>query len=149
MNRGKGFCETCGKEVEGELVSVDEESVVRGIKVKTAIAEIRCPQCGSFLDNGENDRHNDLLIYDAYKKEVGLLTSEEIRSIRKKLGMSQRAFAAFLGLGEKDIARYETGTIQNRSIDFLMRIASEETGAALLKKIAAGEKKSKSVSSAI
>lgn len=54
-------------------------------------------------------------IYDQYRKKKGLLTPEQIRNIREKYGLSQRAFSRILGWGEITIHRYESGALQDRS----------------------------------
>jgi len=54
-------------------------------------------------------------IYDQYRKKRGLLTPEQIKNIREKYGLSQRAFSRILGWGEITIHRYENGALQDRS----------------------------------
>lgn len=43
------------------------------------------------------------------------LTAGEIKDIRKTYGLSQRSFAALLGIGEASIARYETGATPSKA----------------------------------
>lgn len=66
---------------------------------------------------------NDLRLYDIYKKQVNLLTSVEIKSIRKKYDMNQKEFARAIGLGEITIHRYENGSIQTESVDSIIRLS--------------------------
>ena len=54
-------------------------------------------------------------IYNQYRKKKGLLTPEQIKNIREKYGLSQRAFSRILGWGEITIHRYENGALQDRS----------------------------------
>ena len=79
----------------------------------------RCTNCGAIvLDDQANDQ-----ITDALRRQVGLLTPEQIRSNRESLGLKQRDFADRLGVGESTVSRWETGAqIQQRSLDRLMRI---------------------------
>jgi DNA-binding transcriptional regulator YiaG len=49
-------------------------------------------------------------------EKKGILSSEEIKSIRKRYGFSQRAFAKILNSGEASIARYETGALPEKSL---------------------------------
>jgi len=58
---------------------------------------------------------NDIVLYDIYKKEKGLLTSYEIKSIREKYGLSQTDFSKIIGLGAITLHRYENGTIQTEA----------------------------------
>jgi len=58
--------------------------------------------------------------------EVGLLTSLQIKQIRAKRSMSQAQMALFLDIGEKDITRYENGSIQTKSIDDMIRLMDDD-----------------------
>ena len=68
---------------------------------------------------------NDLRLYDVYKKQVNLLTSVEIKSIRKKYEMNQKEFALAIGLGEITIHRFENGSIQTESVDSVIRLSED------------------------
>lgn len=48
---------------------------------------------------------------------------EEIKAIREKYALTQTAFAKILGLGEKTIARYETGSLQDMAQNNLIELA--------------------------
>lgn len=89
-------------------------------------------------ENGEEifDRdieiENDKKLFDEYKKIKGLLTSKEIKNIRKKYDLNQKEFAKILGLGEVSINRFENGSIQTESIDSMIRLANEVPNMKLL-----------------
>lgn len=53
-----------------------------------------------------------------------ILTPEEIKAIRKKYKLSQRAFARALGIGEASIARYENGQPPSKAMSNLIRAAA-------------------------
>ena len=56
----------------------------------------------------------------------GLLTSQEIKKIRKSLGFTQEVLGELLGGGEKSFARYENGHVtQSRAMDNLLRILND------------------------
>ena len=82
-------------------------------------------------ENGEEvfDRNieidNDIRLYDIYKKRVNLLTTNEIKLIRKKYGMSQKEFSKILGLEETMIYRLENGSIQTKDVDAVIRLSDE------------------------
>jgi len=53
----------------------------------------------------------------------GYLTDEDIKRIRKKLGLTQKAMADKLGVGLKTLARYENLSVrQSKAMDNLLRI---------------------------
>lgn len=72
------------------------------------------------------DDNNLRNAYDKYRLNKGLLLPSEIKEIREKYGVSQTAFAKILGLGEKTIARYENGSIQDEAPNNLIRLAANE-----------------------
>lgn len=78
-----------------------------------------------FVDGATMNR-NLLLRQDAYRKAAGLLTSEDIKSIRKTYHLSQKDFGGILGLGQIDIVRYETKAVQTRSINDLLVRAKDD-----------------------
>jgi transcriptional regulator with XRE-family HTH domain len=53
-----------------------------------------------------------------------LLLPEEIKAIREKYNLTQTAFAKILGFGEKTIARYENGSIQDEAQNNLIELAN-------------------------
>lgn len=60
---------------------------------------------------------------------LGLLTPDEIKEIRKRLGLNQVEMAQLLGVGDKSYTRWETGaSIQNKSNDNLIRLVSQNPG---------------------
>ncbi len=70
-------------------------------------------------------KENDLIIYNKYRKIEGLLTSEDIKSIRKMYSLSQSEFALVLGMGEVTINRYENGTIQTKANNMVIESARD------------------------
>jgi DNA-binding transcriptional regulator YiaG len=58
---------------------------------------------------------------DSYRQAVGLLGSEEIRGLRQDKGLSQQALADALDVGIASIKRWESGVIQSKSMDTLLR----------------------------
>jgi HTH-type transcriptional regulator/antitoxin MqsA len=62
--------------------------------------------------------------------EAGFLTDEDIKRIRKKLGLTQKEMAEKLGVGLKNFARYENLSVrQSKAMDNLLRILDKYPGA--------------------
>ena len=122
-----GYCPEDQELMPGYIVDGETEYIVAGIKVNAPSFHLVCKKCGAWLSSNKIERENDIIIYDAYKKKVGLLTTYEIKEIRAKRGMSQRQLAKFLDIGEKDITRYENGSVQTRSIDNMIRLVGDDT----------------------
>ena len=118
----KPFCLRCDKIGKYELTTEIRKVVVKGVLVEYEAIKAYCPHCGDPLFLYEAERINEIRCYDQYKKKKGLLTSGEMIVIRKKYGLSQTSLARAIRIGKKNIARYETGKIQDASIDLLIRL---------------------------
>lgn len=91
-----------------------------------------CSACDlEFLDHeGEQLRHA------AVCRHLGLLTPAEIRSIRKRYGMTRAAFADVTGFGEATLNRWENGAIvQNRANDRYLRLLAVPEGMEALQRL--------------
>jgi len=118
------FCPTCGGLLDPV---VEEREVTIGTRVASVLDEFsRCQVCEEdFYAPGQLDvtlrRASNVI-----RKEEGLLTPEEIRGIRERMGLSQHAFEKLLGVGPKTVVRWEKGTVfQNGATDSLLRVVSE------------------------
>ena len=85
---------------------------VPGVEIAT------CRKCGSQVFGGKEDE----IIRDAFRAHVGMLTSAEIKARRNELGFSQQELAEQLGVAKETISRRETGAIQSRPLDNLLRL---------------------------
>ncbi len=74
---------------------------------------------GSMMDE------NLLNARNAYRIKRGLLTSDDIVSIRERYGLSQVDLAKLLGWGEATISRYESKAIQDDSYDMMLRLIKD------------------------
>lgn len=121
-----GFCENCNDEVEFEIKDVQTTVRVKGRELCAILKKAFCSKCGSPVFVSELNKINDLIVYDQYRKEMGLLTSEEIKKIRLKRNLSQEKMAELIKCGKKNIARYENGTIQDPVFDLLIRLLDDD-----------------------
>jgi putative zinc finger/helix-turn-helix YgiT family protein len=79
----------------------------------------RCGNCGEFVFNDSAEAQ----VRRALRRQLRLLTPEEIRASRSVLGLSQKQLADRLGVAEATISRWETETqIQSRAMDNLLRV---------------------------
>jgi HTH-type transcriptional regulator/antitoxin MqsA len=83
----------------------------------------KCHGCDEAIVDNTTLKESGRILKDFKRKVDGLLTTEEIKSIRKRLNLSQEEMAEILGGGLKSFARYETGQVcQSRGMDNLLRI---------------------------
>jgi HTH-type transcriptional regulator/antitoxin MqsA len=82
----------------------------------------KCDKCEEELVSPKSLKESEKTLTDFRRTVDGLLTSDEIKSIRKKLGATQKDLAEMLEVGEKTFARYENGQVtQSRAMDFTLR----------------------------
>lgn len=121
----KKFCPVCGTEKETEVIEKEEISNIRGDEIRT-VSKIRvCSECREELFDELLDEENIKRAYDAYRKKNDILSPEDIKSIRELYGLSQKAFAKILNIGEASIARYETGALPEKSLSNMIMLLKE------------------------
>ncbi len=126
MTSKKVYCYECGRHTEYAIKKIKKSINVKGVMVCANVYEAHCVECGEKVFVQELEKQNDIIVYDAYKKSIGLLTSEEIKAIRLKRKWTQTKMARFLNIGEKDITRYENGSVQARNIDDMIRLIDND-----------------------
>lgn len=125
IKEGAVFCPHCMNFVDSRIEQKTENYTVKGREVQVC-ADVRvCAECGTTLFDRELDQESLVKAYAVYRKEMGLLSPEDIKRIRQKYRLSQTAFAKVLGLGEKTIARYESGSIQDEAQNNLIQLMED------------------------
>jgi putative zinc finger/helix-turn-helix YgiT family protein len=99
---------------------------IKGEEVEVIVPAMVCSHCSTPLMDDEQMSHLRKMTADIYRKNHGLLTSEEIIRFRSMFGMSQIAFANYLKVGEASIKRWETYFIQDISQDEHIRLKCDE-----------------------
>lgn len=116
-------CIKCKKPMVSGLVEFDE--TIRDKTVKVTFEGFSCPECGFRAVDMNRMAEYGRSVSDAYRRSESLLTSDEIRSAREQLAMSQGAFADYLGVGIASVKRWELGQVQERSMDKLLRLMTD------------------------
>ena len=99
-------------------VEVNHDGFVHSVTVD-ALEVPRCQACGELVfDSGADHQINAAL-----RSQLHLLTPDDLRSGRQRLGITRRELADGLGVNEETIADWEEGlTIQSRAMDNLLRV---------------------------
>jgi putative zinc finger/helix-turn-helix YgiT family protein len=84
-----------------------------------------CTSCGEKVGSDEQDQELLDAVHSAYRREKDLISPSEIKEIRKRWKLSQRAFALLLGMGEVTITRYENGQLQDAAHDTAIRACED------------------------
>jgi len=117
-------CFECG---EGNLVEgkVTLASKRNGDSVTVEMMGYRCDKCGFQTVDSKQSAQLTQLVSDAYRRAHQLLTGKEIRNRRSRLGMTQKSFADYIGVGIASVKRWELGQIQDRAMDQLIRLKTD------------------------
>jgi putative zinc finger/helix-turn-helix YgiT family protein len=117
-------CFQCEK---GKMVSQPTEmkAHVRGEEVPVRAEAMVCRRCGFQVLTDEQSNAFTIASADAYRQKHNLLTTKELKEIRERLGMSLRAFAKYLRVGEASPKRWEAGLVQDEAMDELIRLKTD------------------------
>lgn len=118
------YCIDCDQEVLATITEKEEQYTVKGDGPFSIRARVPvCPRCGAELFDEEIETENQKKLYGQYRRKHGLLLPEEIKAIRERYGLTQKSFSRLLGFGEVTIHRYESGSIQDKAHDTVIRNA--------------------------
>lgn len=121
----KDTCAVCGASAVERRTMTQQFAYADGSRDVLLIADIpveHCQVCGEILFGAEGEKAQ----HEAVCRYLGRLSPTEIKSIRKGLGLSQRAFADRFEIGLASLKRWETGAvIQNQSMDSILRRAAD------------------------
>ncbi len=82
-----------------------------------------CSECGEGILNATDLKNTRKALHDWQAQIDGYLPSDEVRRIRKKLGLTQHQAAAVFGGGPNAFGRYENGeALQLKATDNLLRL---------------------------
>jgi putative zinc finger/helix-turn-helix YgiT family protein len=119
------YCPCCEVEREFKPENRTETYDVRGVKVKVPVAVEVCASCGETLFDEARDQALLTEAYAEYRRSKNLLFPHEIKETRERYALSQKSFAALLGMSEATINRYEQGGLQEETLVGLRRLAAE------------------------
>ena len=121
------FCPECGyKELIETCSPMVEEFKGENITVE-GITRFECPQCGEYVISAAQGDELDDILYEEYRKRTGLLSPNEIKTIRKKYGWTQVEFEKILGVSSPTVSRWESNAvIQTKVADNLMRAIRQD-----------------------
>jgi putative zinc finger/helix-turn-helix YgiT family protein len=127
-NLSADACPLCGtrmRERKARLVFP-----VNGEKVAVSDAlHLRCPKDGEIVLRLDDARHLRERASALYREKYGLLSSDEIRSLRERLHLTQGALAKLLRLGANTISRWEAGrNVQTAAMDLFLRVIRDLPG---------------------
>ncbi len=122
-------CPVCGEGVLRPQVGKNAVEY-KGVHQEIDLHFSLCDGCGSEQADPSQLRQNKRAMV-AFKKEVdGLLSGEEVRALRKRLGLNQADAARVFGGGPVAFSKYESDDVaQSDAMDKLLRLADALPGA--------------------
>ena len=115
------LCPCCMQEHDVKTVSYSINTLFKGVHVQYVETCFYCDVADETYADRSMLKSNDIAMKNAYRKQLGLLSSDEILAIRNKYGVSQADFSLILGWGEKTITRYESHQVQDKAYDSILR----------------------------
>jgi HTH-type transcriptional regulator/antitoxin MqsA len=131
-------CPSCGsnmKESSGKLgFPVNGEDIL-----VPDMSFLKCSNCDEIVLRLDESRKLREKAIDLYRNKYHLLSGEEIRSLRERLGLTQADLADLLRLGQNTLSRWESGrNVQASAMDVLLRLIRDVPGTLeYLRKLAA------------
>ncbi|HKB27023.1 MAG TPA: type II TA system antitoxin MqsA family protein [Methylomirabilota bacterium] len=103
--------------VNGEEIAVPESP------------HLSCPKCHEVVLRFDDARKLRQRALEIYRRKYGLLSADEIRSIRERFGLTQAELARLLRLGANTISRWEAGrNVQTAAMDMFLRMIRDLPG---------------------
>jgi putative zinc finger/helix-turn-helix YgiT family protein len=119
---GGTVCPACENETAIECGAREETLSVRGVPIKIEAEVQRCTSCGEIFATVDQEERNFQKAYRQYRKARRMVQPEDIRQLRERYGLGQRAFSRLLGWGEITLHRYESGGLQDEAHDHTLRL---------------------------
>jgi len=120
----KVYCPTCDMDSEASIISKEEVFNVKGEDIVVKSSVLVCDKCKQDIFDEELDEKNLELAYTEYRKRHNLLSPKQIKEIREKYNLSQRALGRLLEWGEITVNRYENGAIQDAPHNDILKFIS-------------------------
>lgn len=120
------LCSCCMEEHEVKTVLIKEQMTFKNTIVNYDSSYHFCDKAQELFMDEQEIQKNDISMKDAYRKQEGLLTSDEIIGIRAKYGISQNDLCVMLGWGGKTITRYEGHQVQDKAHDSILKKISRD-----------------------
>jgi len=126
MDKSLGLCQEC--ESGNLLLNTYNETFQhngKGVLV-TGLEYGLCESCGADPVLVDQVRSNQKKITDAKRESLGLLSGDQIKTVREFLGLTQQDAAGRLGGGANGFSKYERGeTVQSIPMDKLLRVLAK------------------------
>lgn len=92
-------------------------------------AHLRCSKCDEVVLRFQDAKRLGEDAIAIYRRKHGLLSADEIRTIRERFELTQADLARLLRLGANTVSRWESGrNVQTAAMDVLLRLIRDLPG---------------------
>ena len=120
-----GICPVCEERTSVDLVTGDKTFEIRGENIKVPAKYYVCKNCNTEFWTPELEVDPLELAYNEYRHKHGMVQPKEIKGLRKSYGLNQKELSRLLGWGDVTIARYETGSLQDKAHDAMLKLIQD------------------------
>jgi putative zinc finger/helix-turn-helix YgiT family protein len=90
---------------------------------------LSCPKCHEVVLRFDDARKLRQRALEIYRRKYGLLSADDIRSVRERFALTQAELVRLLRLGANTISRWEAGrNVQTAAMDMLLRMIRDLPG---------------------
>lgn len=115
-------CMECGGKLHKEQSPMEESYKGRKYTIDS-VSRYVCESCGEYEIDADEELRVSSILAAKYRQDEGLLTPEQIRSIRVSLGLTQKQFEELIGVSSPTASRWETGAMfQSKTADKFIRV---------------------------
>lgn len=99
-----------------------------------------CKKCGEGIHTGSDMRESDRALARMKARHAGLPAPEDVRRIRKELGLTQKAAGLLIGGGPWAFQKYESGAVTvNRAVASALTLLEQNPDGLAILRQRAGE----------
>ena len=120
-------CPICEKKHKVEVYEEKTKTLIKNQSIEHNELFYFCPISDEEFYPEDIMDQNLLRAMDKYREMHNLLTSTEIKEIRKNYKLNQKEFSNLFGWGDITIQRYESKSIQDETYDEIIRRAEEDS----------------------
>lgn len=121
LKKVNDICPSCMNKHAVQIIRVHDRLTFKNVLVEFDAEYCYCENTDITYATGQQLDRNDITMKDAYRKKMGLLTSDQIAKIRQKCGLSQSELSRVLGWPEDTVKRYESHEVQSNEHDKILR----------------------------
>ena len=121
-------CPSCGTMMRTARVRLKLPVNGEEITVPSA-SRLKCPRCGEVILRFQEAKRLHEDANAIYRTKHGLLSADDIRTIRERFGLTQTDLARLLRMEANTVSRWESGrNVQTGAMDILLRLIRDLPG---------------------